>query len=151
MTSIDKLLDDTLPPGVYRLQSSIPADELCRRAAAAGARCVYLDGRAIADKASFLAACAQALEFPSYFGHNWDALDELLADLSWLPPAPTVILYDGVATFAAQEPRQWATALDVLRTAAAHWRTTPTPLYVLLRGTRGLAPATPPTQASAPL
>ena len=42
-----------------------------------------LDGRLLGDKASLLAALGQALHFPGYYGANWDALDECLADLSW--------------------------------------------------------------------
>ena len=42
-----------------------------------------LDGRQLGDKASLLAALGQALHFPDYYGGNWDALDECLADLSW--------------------------------------------------------------------
>jgi len=42
-----------------------------------------LDGRLLGDKASLLAALGQALNFPGYYGGNWDALDECLADLSW--------------------------------------------------------------------
>jgi len=42
-----------------------------------------LDGRHLGDKASLLAALGQVLNFPDYYGHNWDALDECLADLSW--------------------------------------------------------------------
>ena len=42
-----------------------------------------LDGRRLGDKASLLAALGQALNFPDYYGGNWDALDECLADLSW--------------------------------------------------------------------
>ena len=31
-----------------------------------------------------LSHLATSLQFPDYFGYNWDALEECLADLSWL-------------------------------------------------------------------
>jgi RNAse (barnase) inhibitor barstar len=140
MSKLEALIDGTLAPGMYRLQSGIAASELGRRLDQTGARCFRLDGRTIADKASFLAACAAALELPAYFGHNWDALDEVLTDLSWAPAARYVILYDHAAEFARGDRRQWAAALDVLATAVDYWRNTPTPMWVLLRNTGGLAP-----------
>ncbi len=42
-----------------------------------------LDGRLLGDKAGLLAALGHALHFPDYYGGNWDALEECLADLSW--------------------------------------------------------------------
>ncbi|QDU81619.1 Barstar (barnase inhibitor) [Polystyrenella longa] len=33
---------------------------------------------------AFLDHLAEVLEFPSYFGRNWDALSDCLTDLSWL-------------------------------------------------------------------
>ena len=42
---------------------------------------VHLDGIKITSKESFLKEIAEALEFPDYFGHNWDALEDCLKDL----------------------------------------------------------------------
>src|SRR6266705_1900430 len=45
----------------------------------------------ITSKAELLAELAQRLHFPGYFGMNWDALDECIHDLSWLPVGPIVL------------------------------------------------------------
>jgi RNAse (barnase) inhibitor barstar len=45
----------------------------------------------ITSKATLLKELARHLRFPDYFGVNWDALDECICDLSWLPPG-TILL-----------------------------------------------------------
>jgi RNAse (barnase) inhibitor barstar len=39
----------------------------------------------ITSKKTLFATVADQLFFPDYFGGNWDAFDECLRDLSWLP------------------------------------------------------------------
>jgi hypothetical protein len=36
----------------------------------------YLDGKKINSKQTFLKQAAEAMEFPTYFGANWDAFDK---------------------------------------------------------------------------
>ena len=51
-----------------------------------------IDGGSVHDKEQLLAAIARELEFPTYFGMNWDALDECLADMSWRPSGGYVLV-----------------------------------------------------------
>ena len=131
---INAILAETLPPGIYDLNSRAQASTIVQAVERHGWRCFYLDGRQIGDKAAFLAASALAMHFPSYFGYNWDALEECLTDLAWAPASGYVLLYDDVACFAAAHPAEWATAHAILADAIAHWQARGIPMYVLLRG-----------------
>ena len=131
---LNAILAETVPPGIYSLHSRARASTIIQAIERRGWRCFYLDGRQIEDKATFLAVSAQAMHFPSYFGHNWDALEECLTDLAWAPAPGYVLLYDDVARFASAHPTEWATARAILAGAVAHWRALGTPMYVLLRG-----------------
>jgi hypothetical protein len=76
--------------------------------------------RGIRSKQKLLAILADKLHFPRYFGHNWDALEECLRDLSWLPPDQLVVIrHDDLPFGSGGENR--ASYLDVLREAAAFW------------------------------
>lgn len=44
-----------------------------------------IDARKIDSEKGLLDAVSQAMRFPGYFGKNWDALDECLRDMAWLP------------------------------------------------------------------
>lgn len=131
---LDAILSEAIPPGIYRLHSRAQASTIVQAAERHGWRGFYLDGRQIDDKATFLAASAAAMQFPSYFGHNWDAFEECVNDLAWVPASGYLLLYDAVARFATAQPAEWATARAILAGAAARWQARGTPMYVLLRG-----------------
>jgi hypothetical protein len=129
------LLAGTVPSGVYRLASSASAAALAAGAGEAGWTFFQLEGGEITSKTAFLGACAAAMGFPDYFGANWDALEDNLRDLSWAPAkAGYLVLYDGAGVFAAAAPADFRVALAILRSAAAFWARTATPMIVLLRG-----------------
>lgn len=57
---------------------------------------VWISSR-IRTKRELFAAIQRQLKLPSHFGGNWDALDECLHDLSWLPDDPEIVLiHDGL-------------------------------------------------------
>ena len=67
-------------------------------------------------------ALSEALHLPDYFGHNWDALDEVLGDLSWLAPHRVVIVHADLPDLPVE---QLTVYLDVLRTAIDEWARRP--------------------------
>jgi len=106
--------------GVYAAPASI--DPLVRQAAARGLACFDLDLTGVADKSAFLARCRDRLRFPSSFGHNWDALADCLADLSWHPAQGYVVQWRRGDEFARCAPAHFGTALEVFAAAADYWR-----------------------------
>ena len=82
---------------------------------------VVLDTRGAHDKAEFLAACARCLDFPSYFGHNWDALSDCLTDLSWLPARHYRIELAQPQALRTAASETLDTALEILGEVAEFW------------------------------
>jgi RNAse (barnase) inhibitor barstar len=60
-------------------------------------------------------ALAAGLKLPAYFGHNWDALEECLRDLSWLWAETRIVLLHEQVPLADDRQRQ--TYAKILRGA----------------------------------
>jgi hypothetical protein len=107
---LERLLDPTRS-GVYRVAREDDVADALRGSSLSLARIDLSKGQA-------LAAFARALEFPDWFGGNWDALEDCLGDLSWRKAEGHVLLiagFDGV-------PRDELGVLrDVLASSAEFW------------------------------
>jgi hypothetical protein len=71
------------------------------------------------DKPGLLAAFATAARFPSWVGRNWDALDDALRDLSWLPAGDVLVVVDDPE--GRLDPAAAATLADILDGASRFW------------------------------
>ena len=71
--------------------------------------------------AGLLTEFARALDFPDYFGHNWDALEECLADLEWLPAKGYTLLITDSAHVLPDDEEEYETFLEILRDAGEAW------------------------------
>lgn len=129
-----EILAGSYAPGIYRWGSRRNPARIIGDAQDANWRCFWLDGHTIDDKASFLAACAQAMSFPGYAGRNWDAFEECLNDLSWAPAAGYLVLFDQAAHFAEAAPAEWAIVSAIFIGAAGQWQAAGIPFLVLIRG-----------------
>ncbi|MCA9982331.1 MAG: barstar family protein [Anaerolineales bacterium] len=135
----DLLTNGALTPGVYQLQTELEIDSLVLDTAvsSAGWHGVVLTGRGIIDKAGLLTAVGKQFNFPSYFGQNWDALDEMLCDLSWLPAAGYVVILEEFEGLALADGETWRTFVEIWQDATAVWWAQGVPMFVLVRGRAG--------------
>jgi hypothetical protein len=74
------------------------------------------------SKRALLDWYARTLQFPAYFGHNWDALEECLCDLSWLPSRRMLIAHQTVPLHGKSQHSDNKTYLQVLTTAVRFWQ-----------------------------
>ncbi|MBS0202461.1 MAG: barstar family protein [Planctomycetes bacterium] len=72
----------------------------------------------IVNKHELLAVLAKGLDFPDYFGWNWDAFDECLRDLSWIDDSRRIVLFHEDVPFEPHSEER-SIYLEILREAIA--------------------------------
>ena len=95
-------------------------------------------GQQLGTPAALWEAFAGTLEFPDYFGMNWDAVDECLADLEWLPTRRVVLVFRDAGALLQKAPADLETLSDILLTTAEAWAEagdpeTPMSFHILLQ------------------
>lgn len=79
-------------------------------------------GKRCATRASTLQEWAAALQFPWYFGQNWDAFDECITDLEWLPGTGYVFFITHADQVLSEEPEHFQIMMRALASAAQEWK-----------------------------
>lgn len=82
----------------------------------------------ITEKSALLKSIAKALDFPDWFGENWDALEDCLTDLSWREAAGHVLVFEGAGALA---PDERGILVDVLASAAQFWAEQGKPFFAV--------------------
>jgi hypothetical protein len=108
MSKLLQRLRDPARSGVYRTGND--------RAIVDAVRGAPLDVVAIDARENLFDRMARALAFPDWFGRNWDALEDLLGDLSWRKGEGHVLIFHGYPAGA-----ELGTLLDVLASSAEYW------------------------------
>lgn len=99
-----------LSSGVYRVRRAEEIIDRVRGSALAVAKIRY------AEKDVLLKRIAAALDFPQWFGENWDALEDCLSDLSWRDAPGHVLIFEG-----ARNGDDLGVLIDILRSSAEYW------------------------------
>jgi RNAse (barnase) inhibitor barstar len=80
-------------------------------------------GRKAATMASFFDEFSAALQFPYYFGENWDAFNDCVTDLEWLPgEGYAVIITHAVHLLEKDSADALKSFVTVMQNASQHWR-----------------------------
>jgi hypothetical protein len=141
MRSLADHLRSTDPPYVELLVHRPGKDPLDALPELPGFAVRQVDGRRCRTKAALLDELARALGFPAHFGRNWDAVEDCLNDLGWLPADGYVIVVASAhAVLAREEPEEHETIIAILEAAGREWATPRTagvprearPFHVLL-------------------
>jgi RNAse (barnase) inhibitor barstar len=117
--------------GVFHLPLA-RAGDIAAAARANGFRATRIDLAECDDKEAVLAAVATALEFPDWFGHNWDALTDCLTDLSWSQAPGYVLVLSGSGGFASLAPDDFDTLIEILSQASASWSELQVPFWAFV-------------------
>lgn len=78
-----------------------------------------------------LAALARAFRFPDYFGNNWDALDECLADLEWLHAPGYVCFVTQASVLWQADVRAAGLLVESWLAAAGQWGERGVPFHLV--------------------
>jgi hypothetical protein len=121
-------LSDATKSGVYRTSRT---DEILDATRGSALQVSRIDLSGVLDKDALMERIARALEFPRWFGGNWDALEDCLTDLSWSKAGGHVLLLEGAAELPADER---GILVDILAAAAAWWVDRKRPFFAVFLG-----------------
>lgn len=100
------------PMSLGRRQS----DELGEAASVRGVGVFRLNGVRMSNQAELFQEFKVKLQFPDYFGSNWNALDECLADLDWLDWSDYLVVIESGNSVLCDEEVEVREMLDKILT-----------------------------------
>lgn len=128
---VREVLADPAQGGAYFVDAR-ENESLADAARALDFRVANVDLAGCADKDAVLRRFAQALQFPEWFGGNFDALADSLGDLSWLRADGYLLLIEHTDAWRLADDDNFATLLDILNEAAVVWGDQGVPFWSLM-------------------
>jgi len=84
------------------------------------------------EKGEVLVRLAEQLQFPAWFGQNWDALTDCLTDFSWREASGYVLILEQLGDFRAAGDDDFDTLIEILSEASASWGVMGIPFWAFL-------------------
>ena len=103
-------------------------------AAHAGLGYATVDLAKAKDKATLFAELDRALALPDHFGHNWDALADVLEDRDWLGKRGRVVVLAHAAPYRKDHPTDARMLEEILGEACEFWQERHVAFWVFVAG-----------------
>lgn len=82
-----------------------------------------LDGSQMKNIQDFLSEISQTMNFPKYFGNNYNALLDCLQDLAWIEAQELAIIINNADDFLSNESQQdFQGTIDLISDAIQYWK-----------------------------
>lgn len=155
LTSVDNAVFRTYPARTTEVGT------LIKELVDVGLTARLVRGRKSRTRNSLFDEFAAALQFPLYFGENWDAFEECISDLELLPPGAgyVLVVLEPELVLLDEHQSALATLVESLHSASAIWSRPvergewwdrpPVPFHVVLAGDETALSAARPRWASA--
>lgn len=127
----DTLLKNTEASGVFHLS---PARHDAIEAASQRVHFRFLKVDIVGPSSApdVLRQIGSALNFPNWYGANFDALYDCLADPDWQPAKGHILLINGLTRLRRLAPEDFATLIDVFQAVVDARRKLDTPFWILI-------------------
>jgi hypothetical protein len=114
--------------GVYSI--TVALSDVRAAASDAGFTVFDADLSAVHSKGEFLATVAQSIQAPVWLHKNWDALADVLGDLSWQPAPGYVLVLRNGGELLNLGASDHAIANDIMVDTVSFWKTQGKPFWV---------------------
>ncbi len=121
-------LKDVKEAGVYKVTCEL--GDLRAAATEAEFALLEVDMTGVHSKSEFMAAIAQGIEAPEWFGKNWDALADALADLSWKKAPGYVLLFVNCSSNFNLLANDQDVANEIMESTVDYWKAQGKPFWV---------------------
>jgi RNAse (barnase) inhibitor barstar len=118
---LQNVLADTTKAGVYHLPH-MDKKAVVAAAKANGFAAFRVNLAKTGNKEEMLDSIAKALKFPKWFGRNFDALADCLADMAWKPADGYLVLLEHCDGVHGKAESDFVTTLQTFEQAASEWR-----------------------------
>jgi hypothetical protein len=132
MDNWESLFNSYLNSGIFVIPLQTSASAIGKAAKDRNLDFSRISLKGVTTKEQFLKKLARELDFPSYFGMNWDALSDLLTDLSWRPAGGYVVFISGFQSLPENMSAEIPLIKDIFASSAGYWKLKKVPFFVIL-------------------